>query len=87
MGVRVMDLGTDDGVITEESAQHIQRFANDAGDGEAIKTRGQLRGQEVRHLCLNPGNQSRNESPKLSFSTAVRTAGNGCTVHRFHLSR
>src|ERR1700722_17624743 len=34
---------------------------------------------------LNPGNQSRNESLKLSFRTAVRTARNGCTVQRFHL--
>src|SRR5580692_8934777 len=34
---------------------------------------------------LNPGNQSRKESLKLSFRTAVRTARNGCTVQRFHL--
>src|SRR5580692_7648181 len=33
---------------------------------------------------LNPGNQSRKESLKLSFRTAVRTARNGCTVQRFH---
>lgn len=33
---------------------------------------------------LNPGNHWRNESFKVSFSTAVRTAKNGCTVQRFH---
>jgi len=34
---------------------------------------------------LNPGNQSRTESLKLSFRMAVRTARKGCTVQRFHL--
>src|ERR1019366_4757762 len=34
---------------------------------------------------LNPGNQSRNESAKVSFRTATRTARKGWTVQRFHL--
>ena len=34
---------------------------------------------------LNPRNQPRNESAKVSFSAAVRTARKGWTVQRFHL--
>ena len=34
---------------------------------------------------LNPRNQPRNKSAKVSFSAAVRTARKGWTVQRFHL--
>ena len=35
---------------------------------------------------VNPQNQPRNKSAKVSFSAAVRTARKGWTVQRFHLN-
>lgn len=57
--------------------------------GESINTRGGYAAASSATFGstgLNPGNQSQNESAKVSFSTAVRTARKGWTVQRFHLT-
>src|ERR1035437_4662577 len=55
---------------------------------ESINTRGGYAARSSESfgsIGLKPRNQPRNESAKVPFSTAVRTARKGWTVQRFHL--